>query len=52
MNNQETQSKFNYGRFRARYQKMRLKAGNNLLGRLPKRFYRKEDKTKKKQHRS
>lgn len=52
MNSQQAQNKFNYGRFRARYQKMRLKAGSNLLGRLPKRSYRKEDKTKKKQHRS
>lgn len=48
MNHQETQMKFNYGKFRTAYQKMRLKAGSYLLGRLPKRFYSNEDKTKKK----
>lgn len=48
MNHQETQMKFNYGKFRTAYQKMRLKAGSYLLGRLPTRFYSNEDKTKKK----
>lgn len=48
MNHQETQTKFNYGKFRTADQKMRLKAGSSLLGRLPKRFYSNEDKTKKK----
>jgi len=48
MNHQETQTKFNYGKFRTADQKMRFKAGSSLLGRLPKRFYSNEDKTKKK----
>lgn len=35
INSQETQTKFNYGKLRTRYQKMRLKTGSCLLGRLP-----------------
>lgn len=48
MNNLKMQTKFNYGKFTARYQKMRLKTESNLLGRVPTRFYRKEGSKKKK----
>lgn len=51
MSKQETQAKFNYRKSRTQYQKMRLKTGSYLVGKLPERFYRNEDKTKRKSHR-